>query len=73
MSDSINGFTVLLNRDICEGQAERIKQAIELFPDVLEVVPNVVGGSECLTACCERQRLRHELFGEIVEIFQKER
>lgn len=65
MTARLNAFTVILEKDIREDDAEAIKSAISMIRGVLTVEGNEVNS---ITASVERMRLKQELFNKLCEI-----
>lgn len=65
MTSRINSFTVILDKDMREDDAENIKNAILMLRGVLCVENNEVDN---LTTMVERNRLKAELFQKFADI-----
>lgn len=65
MTARLNSFTVVLEDDMREDDAENIKNAILMLRGVLTVEGNEV---DCITSMVERNRLKAELFGKLRDI-----
>lgn len=63
MTDRIKGFTVVLDRDYRDDDADVIKSAIEMVKGVLSVGPSVVTPDDWIN----RSRIRLELREKLLE------
>ena len=68
MSDRIKGFTVVLNSDMKDEDAEKLQNAIAWFNGVLEVHPLKKEVGDFI----ERVRIRREFTEKILEVLAKE-
>lgn len=66
MTDRLKGFTVVLEQNLRDDDAEPIKAAIEQIRGVLSVEP-VLSGSMDVFA---ESRIRHELRMKLVEVLR---
>lgn len=65
MTDSINAFTVILDKDYKDYDAQKIAEVIKMIRGVLEIRMNVVN---CTEAMVESSRLKYEMFSKIKKI-----
>ena len=67
MANTVSGFTVMLKDNITEGDAEKVKEAINLMKGVINV--EFIVGDPILAIA--KNRARYELLGEIQELVFK--
>ena len=68
MTDRVNAFVVILDRDIREDDVEATINAINQIKGVLEVIPQT---SEPIHAAVMRSRLKAELFSKLTEMIKE--
>lgn len=61
MTDRVKGFVVVFDEDIRDGDAEKIANAIRLFPHVATVEPSAWDNEDLMN----RSRIRKELEQEL--------
>ncbi len=64
MSDRIKGFTVVLDRDYKDEDAEHLKHAIEMIRGVVKVAPSVVDPDDFMN----RQKVAWEFREKLIEV-----
>lgn len=66
MSDRINSFTVVLNKDYKDEDAEQLLNAFKQFKGVISVTPNISN----VTDHVAQSRARNEMISKMLEAFQ---
>lgn len=67
MTDRIKGFVVTLERDFRTDDVEAIATAIAMIKGVASVDPSVADVNDFIV----RERMRRELFDQVVAVFKK--
>lgn len=62
MTDRLKGFTVTLQKDIREDDAERIVQAIQMIKGVLDVEPSISTLEDHMNRMMIKQELKEKLW-----------
>lgn len=61
MSDRINAFTIVLDKDIKNEDVQDLLTALKMLKGVISVTPNVADISDHIAQMRERARINHEL------------
>ena len=69
MTDRIKGFTVTLEKDLRDDDAEHIKIALESVRGVASVTPSIVNSGDIMN----RQQIKHDMWEKIVKVFREDR
>ena len=69
MTDRINGFTVILDREMRIDDVEELFQAIRLIRGVQRVEPCIIEASDGLAMMKEKDRLHRRMQEAIKEVF----
>lgn len=67
MTDRVNGFTVVLDKDYRDDDVEFIKQAISMIKGVVHVEGNIVSSNDYMA----EQRVKMEIRKEMLEFIQE--
>jgi hypothetical protein len=67
MTDRINAYTVVLDRDVREDDAEDIATALRMVRGVLSVTPNVAKLGDYIAIERAKNTLRERLFAVVAE------
>ena len=67
MTTRLKGFTVVLNNDIREDDAEQIIRAIQMIKGVQNVVPVETNPDDYIN----RSQIRHELYNKILKVLDE--
>lgn len=62
MTDRINGFTVVLSKDIREDDFEAIKNAVLMIKGVLSIEPNIVTSDDFMAKVQSKAEFRNKLY-----------
>lgn len=72
MSDRVNGFIVVLDRDYNDDDIEATINAIKQIKGVISVKPNVATPNDEIVAMREKHKLIDKVYGLIEEILKNE-
>lgn len=67
MSDKINGFIVVLDKELSDISAQKTIDAIKQIKGVIKVTPNVVDARDHIAEAKVKQELINKLFGLLTE------
>lgn len=67
MSDKINGFIVVLDKELVDISAQKTIDAIKQIKGVIKVTPNVVDARDHIAEAKVKQELINKLFGLLTE------
>ena len=62
MTDRINGFTVVLSKDIREDDFEALKNAVLMLKGVISIEPNIVDASDSIAKLQSKTEIRNKLY-----------
>jgi hypothetical protein len=68
MTDRIKGFTVTLEKDMRDDDADSISIALKSIRGVASVTPSIMKAEDIMN----RQQVRHEIWEKIIKIFKEE-
>jgi hypothetical protein len=72
MTDRLQGFLVVLDRDIRDDDAEPIKAAIEQIKHVARVDPMPVNAQDHLTRCKVAMQIHNQLLKVVTDYYKPE-
>jgi hypothetical protein len=67
MTDRINGFTVVLEKDLRDDDFEQLQQAVLMLKGVSSIVPNIVNSGDTISRIQAMSDIRTKLYSFIVE------
>jgi hypothetical protein len=67
MTDRINGFTVVLEKDLRDDDFEQLQQAVLMLKGVSSIVPNIVDSGDTISRIQAMSDIRTKLYSFIVE------
>lgn len=62
MTDRINGFTVVLSKDIREDDFEALKNAVLMLKGVVSIEPNVVNATDYIAKMQSKSEIKSKLY-----------
>lgn len=67
MTDRINGFTVILEKDVRDDDFEATKNAVLMLKGVAKVVPNITTANDYIAI----QQTKHDIYMQIHNFLQE--